>query len=317
MKRTEAGQEKVSEDTMQISQELRPVNVYRSSILDEDIEQIVGLSTDGEPIYVSKSYACVGESACVIKLPVGSLKQSLSADESYLTGLCNCGQTVFYQKSVYGELNEEPTFFTPSLRAVPSCTATLSSGGQRCIIVFGTDCLETIVVPDDHSFLPRSQCIASSDGHLRTFMLDASGLFYHVTFDTGDWYQVLADGEISQRQSLNQNETLLAADARRALFLSAVSNRLYLAQGAISFELPVVVESTEHLKVLWGENDMLYVQIGVTDLVPSLVAIQLSTAAILDTKFPSGVAPGTLREFQTLYSNGFTLVHNNGVYRLY
>ena len=148
-------------------------------------------------------------------------------------------------------------------------------------------------------------------------MLDASGLFYHITFDTGEWFQVLADGEISQRQSLNLSEALLAADARRALFLTKVGQTLHLAQGAIKFELPIFIGQTEQLQALWGDSDMLYIQIGTSDLVPALVAVQLSTAAILDTKFPTGVAPGTLREFQTLYASGATLVHNNGVYRLY
>ena len=113
MKRNEAGQHKVSEDAMQTTQDLRPVNVYRSTILDEEIEGIVGLSTEGEPIYSSKTYTSVGESACVIKLPFGSMKQSLSADEGYLAGLCNHGQTVFYQKAFDCKMHEEMVFFSP------------------------------------------------------------------------------------------------------------------------------------------------------------------------------------------------------------
>lgn len=316
MKRSGAGHQRRTERVPVSQVDLRPLNVYRSAILHEPIEQIVGVSTDGEPIYSSKSYACVGESACVVQLPFGTLKESFSADEAYVAGLCNHGQTVFFHRCKECHLQEETSFFNPPLQYVPSHTAVISSGGQRCILVMGNRTLQTIVVPAVQSLLPRCQCIASVDGNLKTYLLDASGLFYHVTYDTGDWYQVLADGEITQRSALGLHETLLAADARRALFLMRRGNTLVLMQGAIEFTLPVSVAEFDRVKVVWGESDMLYIQIGTADLVPALTTVQISTGAVLDTKFPTGVAPGTLREFQTLFANGGTLVHNNGVYRL-
>ena len=316
MKRSGAGDRRVAEKKAVSQVDLRPLNVYRSAILHEPIEQIVEVSNDGVPIYTSKSYACVGESACVVQLPFGTLKGSISADDFYIAGLCNHGQTVFYHRCTECTLQEQTTFFNPPLQYVPSHTAVISSGGQRCVLVMGNRTLQTILVPAHQSILPRCQCIASVDGNLKTYVLDASGLFYHVTYDTGDWYQVLADGEITQRSALGLHETLLAADARRALFLMRKGDSLVLAQGAIEFSLPVYVAETDRVKVVWGESDMLYIQIGTADLVPAMTAVQISTGAVLDTKFPTGVAPGTLREFQTLYANGGTLVHNNGVYRL-
>ena len=319
MKRSDSGAARPSDhNTVAAPLQLKPGKVYRDSILTEPLGPITAVSTEGEPIYISKSYAAIGESPCAVHLPHATLMASISADGEILAGLCNNGQILFYQKAVTGSIIEQASFFAPpNMKSMPAYTAVVSGGGQRCIAIIGSAVLQTVIVCGGTCHVePRTGAIANVTGNLTNIVLDASRLFYHVSYDTGEWFQVLPDGEISKRASLNISETLLAADACRAFYLTKTGKEMTLHHGAHKHPLPLYVNENERVAPLWGGTNRLYLQIGCADLVPALTSVELFTGAVLDTLFPTGVAPGTQREYQCMMTNVGTLVYNNGVYAL-
>lgn len=317
MKRNGSGQS-IAAALGQTPYQLKPFAHVREHIQDESVTEVVGISTTEEPIYVSQSYASVGNSTSILRLPHDTLPHSLSADDSMIVGLCNGGSRLFVQKLYSFGVGKINSFVDLPMNqsSCPAKTAVLSAEGSKSVAVVGHNFLATVHVPCRPFGEEKIVELRDTGGAVNAFLRDASGLCLHAVYAEGPWLQVLADGNIVERHSLLPNHALLAADAMKGVFLMRHERSIYLCHGAIHFPLAGDIDPDDHLSTMWGKNDILYLQVGTADLVPALTSVQVHTGSVLDTLFPTGVSPSTVRHFQNVICCGQTMVYNNGVYRL-
>lgn len=299
--------------------ELKPYPLPREDIQGERIAEVAGITLSGDPIYLSKSFVSVGQSSTVASLPADTVPGSISAETDIIVILGANGTRLYIYKAYNFGARVITNYVDLGLSAVK--TTILLENGQRTVIVGGPGMIATIAVPTKP--FSEDRCVESraTGGATPQFVQDASAKCCHVLFDSGEWYQVLSDGQIVERLSLPIVETsgfarLLAADVMRGIFLFLKNTQLCLSHGPVDFPLGLVANPGDNICALWGSSGMLYIQIGTADLVPSLTALHVHTGAVLDTLFPTGVATGTLREYQTAKANAKTIAYNNGIYIL-
>ena len=319
MKRNTSGGVRDGTELRRKITELKPYPLPREDIQGERIVEVAGITLSGDPIYISKSFVAVGQSSAVASLPADTVPGSLSAETDILVALGASGMRLYIYKIYNFGARVITNYVDLGLPAVK--TTILMENGQRTVIVGGPGMIATIAVPIKP--FSEDKCIESkaTGGAILHFVQDASAKCCHVVFDSGEWYQVLSDGQIVERLPLPMTEMgkfarLLAADVMRGIFLFLKNSQLCLSHGAVDFPLGLVANPDDNICALWGGSGMLYIQIGTVDLVPALTALHVHTGAVLDTLFPTGVATGTLREYQTAKANAKTIAYNNGIYIL-
>lgn len=298
--------------------QLKPFSHVRDNIHGEPVTEVVGLSILGDPIYVSKSFAVVGNSTSVLKLPPHTILHSLGADDSILFGLCDGGSRLFLQKMYSFGVGIINSYVDLPCKAgqQPAKTALIVDQNSKAVLVAGTNVILTISIPCRPFGEERIVSMREGYGEVDTVVHDASGLCTHVVFTDGPWLQALGDGNLVERNSFHDGKKLIAADIMRGIFVVQNGIKLSIQHGAIKFELPSAIESTQQIYALWGSPGKLYLQFGTQELVPALTTVEVHTGVILDTLFPTGVSSSTLRAFQRALCVSGTLVYNNGVYRL-
>jgi hypothetical protein len=318
MKRNTAGGSRVCVEKPTVT-ELKPLPTPREHIHDEAVQFVTGVTAGGDPIYVSKSYVAVGQSPTFVLLPHAPNVNAISADAEMLVTVGHGGFKLVVTKTFNFGAGATTTSFDLPEAAIQ--TALLNNAGQRTLIIAGNGMLQTMTVPmrpwgDVKPFDSRQP-----EGDFSNIVCDKSNQCCHVIYRSGEWFQVLEDGQIVERLPLpmallGKSGRLLAADVMQGIFLYQIGTELTLCHGAVKFPIQLYVAEEERAVTLWGTQGMIYIQLGTADLVPSLGAIHTHTGAVLDTMFPTGVAPGTVREIQSMNGNARTLAYNNGIYVL-
>lgn len=299
--------------------ELKPLPTPREHIHNEKIEKVVGSTHSGEPIYTSKSFVVVGNAPAFVTLPYKPSLNSISADPDMIVMVAHAGLKLFIYKSFnFGAGLTETAFDLPSVALE---TALLSNDGQRTLIVAGDQMLQTVSVPMRPWAEIKATDVRQTEGAFSNIVYDNSNKCCHVIYRSGEWLQVLADGQIVERLPLPMVKMgtygrLLAADIMRGIFLYQTGTSLTLSHGVVEFPIGIYVNEEERVVALWGKSGFLHLQIGTADVVPALNTLHMHTGTVVDTIFPTGVAPGTTREVGDMAGTDKTLVYNNGIYVL-